>query len=266
MTGATMTGPARDRYRLRHAARMEWIKLRSVRSTWSLLAFVVVAMAGVGVGVGAGYRSHTPVATAAQIVDNALGGAVLAQLLIGALGILVVTSEYSSGMIRATFAAIPHRTLVLAAKVAMLAIVAFTIGEVSSLAGFAAGQAAISGSPVPHASLGEPAVLRAVLLTGAYLGLVGLLGVGLGTVIRHTGGAIGALFGVLVVPMFLAVLFGPAGLTVLKFVPLFILINSIAVVTPVEGTLSASAGIGVLCLYAAAAVGLGSWLLIRRDA
>ncbi|SRR6266508_1574234 len=270
MTSATTTGPAAGaapgRYRFGHVARMEWIKLRSLRSTAWLLVFIVLAMIGSGIGVGVGYRSHTPVATAAQIVNNALGGAVLAQLLIGALGVLAVTGEYSSGTVRLTFAAIPHRGLVLAAKVTVFGLIAVAVGEVASFAAFVAGQAAISGSPVPPASLADAAVLRPVLLTGAYLGVIGLLGLGLGTVIRHTGGAIGALFGALFVPMFLAALFGPAGIAVLKFVPLFILVNSVAVVTPVPHTLSAWAGIGVLCLYAATDLGLGWWLLVRRDA
>src|SRR6266511_14906 len=252
MTSATTTrrGPATasGHYRFGQVARMEWIKLRSVRSTGWLLVFVVLAMIGTGIGVGAGYRSHLPVATAAQIVNNSLGGAALAQLLIATLG------------------AIPHRGLVLVAKLVVFGAVAFSVGELAAFAGYAAGQAAIAGSPVPQASLGDPAVLRPVLLTGAYLGLIGLIGLGLGTATRHTGGGIGALFGVLVVPMFVFVMFGPAGLAAAKFVPMFILANSVAVVTPVPGCLSAWAGIGVLCLYAAVALGLGGRLLVRRDA
>src|SRR6266511_1605976 len=210
MTSATTTrrGPATasGHYRFGQVARMEWIKLRSVRSTGWLLVFVVLAMIGTGIGVGAGYRSHLPVATAAQIVNNSLGGAALAQLLIGALGVLIATSEYSSGIIRATLGAIPHRGLVLVAKLVVFGAVAFSVGELAAFAGYAAGQAAIAGSPVPQASLGDPAVLRPVLLTGAYLGLIGLIGLGLGTATRHTGGGIGALFGVLVVPMFVLVM------------------------------------------------------------
>jgi ABC-type transport system involved in multi-copper enzyme maturation permease subunit len=244
---------------------MEWIKLRSLRATWWLLACAVLAMVAAGVGVAAGYRSHTPVATAAQIVNNALGGAALAQLFIGALGVLAVTGEYSSGTARATFAAVPHRGRVLAAKVAVFGLMSFGTGELAAFAGYLAGQAAISGSPVPPASLADPAVLRAVLLTGGYLGLIGLLGVALGTVIRHGGGAIGALFGALFASMFLGVMVGQGGIAVLKFIPLFILVNSVAVVTPVPGTLSAWAGIAVLCLYAALGLGLGLWRLVRRD-
>ena len=96
-----------NRYGFRHAARMERIKLRSVRSTWWLAIAAVVSMAAAGAGVGLGYRSHTPVATAAQILNNSLGGAIVAQLLLGALGVLIVTGEYGTGMIRSTFAAVP---------------------------------------------------------------------------------------------------------------------------------------------------------------
>jgi hypothetical protein len=237
-----------------------------VRSSWWLLILAVLAMVAVGTGVGIGYRGHTPVPTAAQIVNNALGGAVLAQLLIGALGVVVVTSEYSSGLIRATLAAVPRRGPVLAAKVAVFGGLAFAVGELAAFAGYLAGQLAVSGSRVPRAALGDPGVLRAVLLTGVALGAVGLLGTGLGTVLRHTGAAIGALFGVLFVPMFLGAAFGAAGIPVLKFVPMIILVNSVAVTQPVPGTLSGVAGAAVLCLYAALALGLGGWLLSRRDA
>lgn len=254
------------RHRFGRAVRMERIKLVSIRSPWWLAGSAVLAMAGTGIGVGLGYRGHTPLATVAQIVDNSLAGAVLAQLLIGALGVLAVTGDYSSGMVRSTFAAVPRRRLVLAAKLAVVAVAAFAVGEVGSVSGFAAGQLAISGSPVPSASLADPAILRPVLFTGAYLGLVGLLGLGLGTVLRHAGAAIGTLFGVVFVPVFLAAPLGSAAIGVAKFVPIIILGNSIVVVTPAPGALSAWAGTGVLCLYAAAALGLGSWLLARRDA
>ncbi|HEY0002694.1 MAG TPA: ABC transporter permease, partial [Actinoplanes sp.] len=86
------------RYGVRHVARMERIKLSSVRSTWWLAIAAVVSMAVAGVGVGLGYRSHTPVATAAQILNNSLSGAILAQLFLGALGVLMVTGEYGTGM------------------------------------------------------------------------------------------------------------------------------------------------------------------------
>ncbi len=253
-------------YGFRQVARMEWIKLRTVRSTWWLCAVVPLAMVAVGGAVAAGYRSHRPVATAAQLVNNGLAGAVLGQLLIGALGVLVVTGEYSSGLIKSTLAAVPRRGLVLVAKATVFGGAALLVGEAGAFAGYAASQLGLVGSPVPRAGLGDPGVLRTVLLTGLYLALIGLLGVGVGTVVRHPGGAIGALFGVLFVPLFLGAALGEGSAHVLRYVPMFLLVNSIAVLTPVNGMLNAWAGIGVIALYPAAALGLGAWLLRRRDA
>ena len=89
-------------------------------------------------------------------------GLVLGQLLLGALGVLAITTEFSSGMIRATFAAVPGRPLVLAAKAAVLGAVTLAAGEISAFAAFLAGQAVLT-APAPHATLGQPGVLRAVL-------------------------------------------------------------------------------------------------------
>jgi ABC-2 type transport system permease protein len=254
-----------DHYTFGAVVRMEWIKLRSVRSTWWLLLATVAAMTAAGAGVGIGYRGHRPLASAAQIVDNALAGALLAQLFIGTLGVLVVSGEYSSGQIRTTFAAVPRRGIVLAAKAVILGGTALAAGFASSFAAFVAGQVSIAGSGIPRASLGDASILRPVLLTGVYLGAIGLAGMGLGALTRRTGGAIGTLFAGIFVPMFLAAIIGSAGIAVLKFLPLFILINSVAVVTPVPGTLSAWAGVGVTILYAAVALASGWAVVARRD-
>jgi ABC-2 type transport system permease protein len=253
-------------YGFRHAARMERIKLSSVRSTWWLAVAAVVSMAAAGVGVGLGYRSHTPVATAAQILDNSLGGAILAQLLLGALGVLMVTGEYGTGMIHSTFAAVPRRRIVLAAKVAVCGGVALTVGLVASFAGYLSGQLAIRGTAIPAASLGDPAILRAVLLTGVYLGVTALIGVGIGTIVRHSGAAIGTLFGLMFVPMIVVGLFGESGIQVGRFVPLLMLLNSIAVTTPVPGLFSSWISVLLMCGYAAVAVLCSGVLLRHRDA
>jgi ABC-2 type transport system permease protein len=254
------------RYGFGHAARLEWIKLRSLRSTCWLLAVLAVAMIGIGVAVLAGYRSHLPRPGAAQMVNDAFIGVVLGQLLVGFLGVVTMTGEYSSGTIRATLAAIPNRRLVLAAKAAVFGAVAFAASELVTFATFGASQAVLSGSPVPRSNLGDPGVLRTVALSGAYLALIGLIGLGLGAIIRHTGATIGVLFGVLFVPLVILGLMGPAGTQVARFMPMFILANSVTVVTPVEQSLPAWAGIGVLSLYAAVALLVGGWLLSRRDA
>jgi hypothetical protein len=263
---ATSRAPGTDRYRFSQAARMEWLKLRSLRSTFWLLAIMAAGTIGIGVAVLTAYRSHLPRPATAQMVNDGLAGLVLGQLMIGFLGVLTMTGEYSSGMIRATLAAVPDRKLVLAAKAAVFGAVALVAGEVVCLVTFFASQAALSGSAVPRATLGDPGVARTVALSGAYLGLIGLIGLGMGAAIRHTGATVGALFGVLFVPLFVLGALGPAGFQVARLMPMFILVNSVSVVAPAGASLSAWAGIGVLCLYAAVALGLGGWLLARRDA
>ena len=253
-------------YGFRHAARMERIKLSSVRSTWWLAIAAVFSMAAAGAGVGLGYRSHTPVATAAQILNNSLGGAILAQLLLGALGVLMVTGEYGTGMIRSTFAAVPRRRIVLAAKVAVCGGAALTVGLVASFAGYLSGQLAIRGTAIPAASLGEPAILRAVLLTGVYLGATALIGVGIGTMMRHSGAAIGTLFGLMFVPTIVVGLFGSGGIQIGRFVPVLMLLNSIAVTSPIPGLFASWICALLMCAYAAVAILGGGVLLRHRDA
>ncbi|WP_203722190.1 ABC transporter permease subunit [Paractinoplanes abujensis] len=245
---------------------MEWIKLRSVRSTWWLAAVSIVAMAAAGTGVGLGYRSHTPIATEAQIFNNSLSGALLAQLLLGALGVLMVTGEYGSGMIRSTLAAVPRRRTVLIAKAVVCGGAALTAGLVASFAGYLGGQLAIRGTAIPAASLGDGVILRAVLLTGAYLAATALIGLGVGTIVRHSGAAVGILFALMFVPIIVVGMFGESGIAVGRFMPLLMLLNAIAVITPTPGLFPATGSVLLMCGYAAAAVALGGVLLRRRDA
>jgi ABC-2 type transport system permease protein len=252
-------------YGFAHAIRMEWIKLRSLRSTFWLLAVLAVAMLAIGVGVSTGYRTHLPRPGAAQMVNDGMIGAVLGQLLMGFLGVVTMTGEYSSGMIRATVAAIPDRRLVLAAKATVFGAVALIGAELVTFVTFFASQAALAGSAVPRSGLGDPGVLRTVALNGVYVALIGLIGLGLGAIIRHTGATIGILFGLLFVPLIILGLLGPAGLRIARFVPMFILANSLTV-TPVPESLPAWAGIGVLSGYAAVALAVGGVLFARRDA
>jgi hypothetical protein len=253
-------------YRFRQVARMEWIKLRSLRSTIWTLAVTLVGMIGIGIVVMANTRAPVGAADKASFdpTNNVLAGIALGQLTIGVLGVLVMTGEYSSGMIRATLAAIPNRPLVLAAKAAVFGAVTLVVGEIVTFVAFLAGRAALNAQ-VPHPALGHPGVLRAVVMSGIYLCLVGLLGLGLGTITRHTAGGIAALVGLLfVLPLLLAGLTrGPA---VAKYFPTFIAGNSLGVTKPVADMLSPWAGFGVLWLYLAVVMGVGAWLLVRRDA
>ncbi|MEU0602732.1 ABC transporter permease [Streptomyces sp. NPDC006393] len=252
------------RYGFPHAARMEWIKLRSLRSTlWALLA-TTVGMITVGVVTMANTKAPGPDKQATfDPVNNVLAGLALGQLVVGVLGVLVVTGEYSSGTIRSTLAAIPNRPLLIAAKASVFGLVTLVIGELVTFVTFFVGRLALTDA-VPRPALGDEGVLRAVLLSGAYLAMVGLIGIALGAVTRHTAAAIGSLVGVLfVVP---AVLAGLTGTTVAKFFPTMIAGNSLGVSKPVADVLSPWAGFTVLCLYVVAALAAGGWLLARRDA
>jgi ABC-2 type transport system permease protein len=254
-------GTARDRVGFPQAARMEWIKLRSLRSTWWVLALTVAGALGIAVAVGVNTED-----AAADLTNNALAGISLGLLLVGVLGVLAMTGEHSSGMIRATLAAVPNRPLVLAAKAAVFGALALAAGEAAAFIAFFAGGAALPAG-VPAPTLGQPGVLRAVVLGGAGYCLIGLIGVGLGAVIRHTPAAIALLVGGVYV---LAQLVAGFATWIMAWLPIAIVANSLSVTRPVgDGQirfLSPWAGLGVLGLYAAAALGAGAFLLARRDA
>ena len=152
-------------YGLRSVASMEWRKLRTVRSTYWILLIFVAGMVGVALMDGAAGPVHP--APSYDPTQSAFGGLAVGQLAIGILGILTVSSEFTTGSIRATFAAVPRRGLVLAAKAAVIAGVTLAAAEALAFAAFAAFPIAAPHG-VPHASLGQPGVLRAVLLAGAY--------------------------------------------------------------------------------------------------
>jgi hypothetical protein len=258
---------ARDGYRFRTVAAMEWRKLRTVCSTWYILAFFAASMIGVAM-LALSHEGYQKMSAADRASfdpthDSLIIGLVLGQLLTGTLGVLTITAEFSSGMIRATFAAAPRRPLVLAAKAAVLGAVTLAAGELTAFLAFLAGQAALQ-APAPQATLGEPGVLPAVLAAGAYPALIALIGLGIGAVIRHTAGAICALVGVLFV---LPLLFITPALqnASQSFLP-HPMANVLTSVTPVQGTLPPGVIFALLCGYAVAAVAVGAWALSRHDA
>ena len=169
-------------------------------------------------------------------------------------------------MIRATFAAVPRRPLVLAAKAAVLGTVTLAAGEISAFAAFFAGQAALQ-APAPHATLGQPGVLRAVLMAGAYPALIALIGLGIGAIIRHTAGAICVVVAVeFLLPLLVAPLGASAQDEVVRFLPEQIAALSLTAVKPVAPALSPVGAFGLLVGYAAVALAAGAWELARRDA
>jgi ABC-2 type transport system permease protein len=270
MTHATLSHrparPAPGGYGFLTIAAMEWHKLRTVRSTWCILAVFAASMIGLAV-IALSHEGYAQMSAADRAsfdpTHDCFIGLVLGQLLLGILGVLTITAEFSSGMIRATFAAAPRRPLVLAAKAAVLGAVTFVVGEVTAVAAFVAGQAALQ-APAPHATLGEPGVLRAVLVAGAYPALIALISLGIGALIRHTAGAICAVVGVLyVLPLlFITPSLQNAGQ---NFLP-HPMVNALTSVTPLPDTLPPGLTFSLLCAYALVALAAGAWALTRCDA
>jgi ABC-type transport system involved in multi-copper enzyme maturation permease subunit len=150
---------------------------------------------------------------------QSLRGLFLAQIAIGVLGVLVMSSEYATGLIRSTFTATPQRRDVLAAKALVFGAVALAVTMVSVFVAFFVGQAVLAGKGL-GVGLSDPGVLRAVLGAGAYLTIGGLLGLALGAILRRTAGAIATLFGLVLVLQLLAqALPSPWNTDVAKFVP-----------------------------------------------
>jgi len=250
--------------------RMEWIKLRSVRSTyWSLLALVggIVAI-GLLISFTTVSRWGQTTAIERAVFDptfRSLTGIFLGQMAIGVLGALVITAEYSTGMIRSTFAAVPQRVSVLAAKAITFAGVALAVGTAACLAAFLAGQAIFAGKGI-GVSLGAPGELRAVLGGGVFLALLGLLALGIGAIVRHTAGAIAAFVGlILVVPALVSALPSPWSGDISKFLPSDAGQALVSVHTS-AGQLSPWAALAVLVGWVAVSLGTAAVLIRRRDA
>lgn len=260
---------ARASYGFRTVARMEWHKLRTVRSTWFIVVVFGVGMVGLAI-IALSHEGYAQLPAADRgsfdpTHDSTFTGLLLGQLLAGVLGVLTVTTEFSSGMIRATFAAVPRRALVLAAKAAVLGAMTLVAGEVLTFAAFFAGQAALT-APAPRAALGQPGVLRAVLMAGAYPALIALIGLGLGAIIRHTAPAICV---VVALEFLLPLLIAPLGTSVqdrvVRFLPEQIAALSLTAVRPVAPALSPGVALALLCGYATVALGAGACALERRD-
>lgn len=196
-------GPARGRRAgLPGALRSELTKLRSVRSTyWSLLLLVLAGIAW-AVANCAGVAAHWPQTPSSQrgfldaTQDSVAGLALLGQLIVVVLGALAITSEYSTGMIRTSLTVQPRRGVVFAAKAVVLTAVTLVIATATSFAAFFIGQYLLR-STHQAATLGQPNVLRAVLVTALYIALSGLFSFGLGAMLRSTAGTLTAAYALL---------------------------------------------------------------------
>lgn len=251
--------------------RSEWTKLWTVRSTYWTLFAAVLAMIGLGALFTARYRIE-PISAAERAAFDptaySLSGVFLAQLAIAVLGVLVMTGEYTTGSIRTTFTAVPQRWAVLGAKAVVFGFVTVVLGVVASFATFVVGQHILATKGLA-AHLGDPGVVRAVIGAGLYLTVVGLLALGLGTLIRRTAGAIAVVVALMfILPGVVGALptswqtavtgylpsnAGQALIGHTRFAPTGVLL------------LSPWMGFGVFCAYAAAAFIAAAVILSRRD-
>jgi ABC-2 type transport system permease protein len=187
------------------ALRSEWTKLRSVRSTgFSLLAMAVIAL-GLMSLIAWATMNRWPRLEAGDRLELAahplevilVRPVFVSQLVVAVLGVMVISAEYTTGMIRSTLQAQPRRLTVLTAKVAVFAALMLVVGEVLSFAAFFVGRPIIA-SHIPVA-LGDPGVTRAVLGAGLYVALLGLFALAFGAILRHTAGAITAVLGIVLI-------------------------------------------------------------------
>ncbi|MGV8841246.1 MAG: ABC transporter permease subunit [Bauldia sp.] len=270
--------------------RAEWVKFRTLRSTYVILAIAVVILIGlwslIAFGFSEAIGEADPGGDFGGVVDplivsmRAIG---FAQLAIGVLGVTLVTNEYSTGMIRATLAAVPARIPVLLAKALLLVIVTLVVMVPSVIVALFIGDALLTGSAVTH-SLSDPALVRALVGAGLYLALVGLLGMTFGWLLRSAAGAIFALVGVvLLLPVILPLIPLDWVGNVVDFLPTVageavyqVEVNPImqaGMEQLTEGDMGFMSsrfepwtGFGIFAAYAVIGLALSAWMLKRRDA
>ncbi len=259
-TSYTPTG----RYGLKQVIRAEAAKIATLRSTlWTL--FVSIAGMAIVTSISTNsalhkgpdfYRGFDP-------TNQSLAGILIGILTMGVFGVLVVTGEYASGTIRTSLAAAPRRPLFLAGKALVAGTGMLVICEMLTFGCFALGQAILSGGGAPSAHLGQPGVARAVIMSGLFLALFGMLGMGIGAIVRSTAGAISAYVGVtFLLPLLMRQLSGnPA-----RYTPVQMLANSVSVTVRNPDQLSPTLGLVLMVAYAAAVLVAGAVLFISRDA
>jgi ABC-2 type transport system permease protein len=247
----------------------EWTKLVTVRSTYlTMLIALLISVAG-GIVSASGRAHEWATMTGAQRADFdpvnlSYDGLAFAQLAFGVLGVLAISSEYATGMIRTTFTSTPRRQRVLAAKAALLGVLTLALGEAFSFTTFLLAQLALRGKHLDVA-LGDPHVLRAVICAGLYLCALALIGLGLGTVVRHSAGAITGVFTlVFIIPILAPAV--AAWTTVPEKWNLWAAGNSLISTHPTAVDQPSTGLAAIVCAtYVAAALGTAVALINRRD-
>ncbi len=262
------------RARFVNLMRAEWTKIRSVRSTvWTLLIFIVVCVGLTALitwlteshwtGPHAASRDASVISDPVSFILGT--GVGLGQLAIAVLGVLVMTTEYSTGVIRASLLAVPRRLPMLAAKAVVFAVLLIVVTEIVTFCSFFIGSA-ILHAHVP-VSLGDSGVTRAVTGAGLYLTVLGLFALAIGTMIRHTAGAISTAIGVVfVLPILSGLLPGNWGAHINAYLPE----QAGTLITHTReqsgDLLSPWQGFGVMCIWTVLLLAVAAYLLKRRDA
>jgi ABC-type transport system involved in multi-copper enzyme maturation permease subunit len=253
----------------------EWTKIRSVRSTpWSLTIFVIATVGLTALfcwlTVHAIENGQAPRRSATLqgdpvsfILQVGLG---FGQLAICVLGALTMTTEYTTGVIRASLLAVPKRLPVLAAKCVVFAALIFVIAEIVSFVSFFIGKAVIH--PVVNVSLSQPGVTRAVIGAGLYLTVLGLFALAIGSLIRHSAGAISAVIGIVLVvgPLLGLVDSYYWGRHLHDWFPTVAGSYITRIQQQPDQVLTAWQGFAVFCGWTVLLLAAGSYLLKRRDA
>lgn len=275
MTSLTLTSTQRPRT-IRHAdgdliaagiMNSEWIKFRTLRSSWLTLTGAVLVMLVFGAifGASTSTANWAKLGADSRAATGSLGGYQVAELVIGVLGVLLVTGEYATGMIRSTFAAVPRRLPVLAAKSSVFAAISVVTMTVASFAAYFLAQAFLR-SHGHGSSLSDPGALRSVAGIGIYLALIGALGGALGWIVRSTAGGISALVGImLILPSIVGLLPNGIGDAITKYLPSEAG-DAFITATHHAGALSPWTGLSVLALWVTAAFAAATMLIRRRDA
>ncbi|MGC4755488.1 ABC transporter permease [Micromonospora trifolii] len=238
----------------------EWTKFSSLRSTWITTGISALLLIAFGVIASASFSGDN-----LTLIDLALSGSALAALSVGVLGALLGASEYTTGMIRATLAAVPRRLPVLWSKSLVAGAAAFVTMTIGAFAAFALGSAVLNDK-VGSLGLGDKGVARALFGAGLYLGLVAVLGVALGMLVRSSAGAIAILSGaLLVVPGLAPLLPDSIADAITPYLPSNAG-SAVMALAPPDGTLGPWAGLAVFAGYVAVTLAATAYRLKKTDA
>ena len=260
---------------MRTALHAEWTKLRTLSGTYWLLATAVAVTVAVDVAIVSATRCPAGPVCPVDTAKLSLTGVQLSQAVIAILATTVICAEYSTGMIRVTFSATPRRSSILAAKATLLAVVVLPAATIGVAASVLAGRLILPGHGFtaargyPPLSLAGGPTVRAAVGSVLYLALIALLSLGVATIVRDSAAAIGTVLGLLYLPPIIAAVLGgnlPVHTAINRWAPTNAGLHIQDTTNLHSLAISPWAGLGVLALWAAAALLAAGLMLRLRDA